>query len=340
MNKQEAQDKTKKANSELFSLSPSALITLFEIDINDIAFDAGLITESDNLNLLNNTIFRFHNNIKLINNNIFWKGQEYIAAPISAEGFETITQGTLPTPKLSISVNREGIESLSIFKDKIKSLGDLVGGKVTRIRTFLKYLDRENFINKIVPDDFDPDNKVELLRDIYFIDRKSGENKYAIEFELGSILDIQGIKLPLRIVSSNKCLWSYRGNGCLFEYNTRRVELIHGKPSESILPDIALPVATSRDEKIRDIINKDIVDKGKWEPNTIYSVGHAVYIEKNGIKYYFVAKIDNPPKPPPNLNYWISEQCSKTITGCKLRWSNIGNGTLPFGGEPGVSRVV
>ena len=63
--------------------------------------------------------------------------------------------------------------------------------------------------------------------------------------------------------------------------------------------------------------------------------------------------------PPPNEKYWMPDQCSKKITGCKWRWgtydavsgdegyeagsppvTNGGDpkkGHLPFGGFPGVS---
>jgi lambda family phage minor tail protein L len=340
MEKIQAQNSSKKLNAESFSLIPSTLITLFEIDVTDIAFDKGIISDADILNQENYNIFRFHNNVKLIDNSIYFKDKEYIAAPITADGFEITSKGTLPTPKLALSVNDQGINALSILKTRIKQLGDLIGAKIIRIRTFGKYLDRKNFLDQIVSDEFDPDSFVEFPRDIYYIDRKSNENKYTIEFELSSVLDVEGIKLPSRLVTEKKCPFQYRGDGCLYEYKTRRVEAIHGKEIESTLPDVAIPVANDRDELIKNIINANIVDKGKYEPNFPYVIGHGVYIEKGGIKYYFVAKINNPPAGPPNLRYWIADQCSKTIRGDKLRWKNIGNGHLRFGGFSAVNGVL
>ena len=38
--------------------------------------------------------------------------------------------------------------------------------------------------------------------------------------------------------------------------------------------------------------------------------------------------------PPPNGQYWIADQCSKSIQGCKIRF---GENPLPFGGFYGVS---
>ena len=36
--------------------------------------------------------------------------------------------------------------------------------------------------------------------EVFYIDRKSGENRLAIEFELAASFDIQGVRLPKRQV--------------------------------------------------------------------------------------------------------------------------------------------
>ena len=62
----------------------------------------------------------------------------------------------------------------------------MVGAKVTRKRTFAKYLDDGPDAN---PNKHFPD-------DVYFIHRKVSQNKYAIEFELSTILNRESIVLP------------------------------------------------------------------------------------------------------------------------------------------------
>lgn len=402
MNINQAKISTKKVNEEIFSLNPSAIITFFEIDFSDLAFNQGFYpideevlsiktgkiiyqdgTEedptqdgsagssgisggpspknpnpNDNLSTIdltetteinqekkrgtneNFTIFRFHNSINLTRSSIFWRGDKYIAAPINAEGFELNSQGTLPTPKLSISTHdSEGIESLAILRFYLQRLNNLVGAKVTRYRVFAKHLDADNFINSIPPEGFDPDPYAEFPRDIFYIDRKSNENKYGIELQLASAFDIEGLQLPSRIVVSNRCLWKYRGCGCLYEYASRKVEKIHGK--DSVLPVIAPAVANDKNEKIEDLIQTNIIDKGKWSSNIIYNKGDSVFIEKSGLKYYFVAKENSPLTGPPNLKYWIPDQCSKDLTGCKLRFKEeLGYNYLPFGGFPAVAKSI
>lgn len=329
--KLQAQTSAKRIISESTSLSPANVVTLFEIELNTIANDRGIFLSE------NSKFFRFHNNIKLFSTSIFFQGKEYYAIPILASGFEFSSRGTLPVPKLSLSVNEEGELILALLKDSIRKLGDLIGAKVTRKRTFSKYLDAVNFPNNTAPEGFSPDSNAEFTPEIYYIDRKSNETKSVIEFELASILDVENIQLPGRMVFGERCVWHYRGEGCLYEYAVRRDTDIHG--STSSLPIHAPPVANYQDELIEDIISPTkISDPELYQSGKTYAKGSAVFITKTGRNYYFIAKVEGVTASPPNLNYWEPDECSKTIRGCRLRWANLGNGFLPFGGFPGVNR--
>ncbi|MEK6879152.1 MAG: hypothetical protein AABY22_06060, partial [Nanoarchaeota archaeon] len=116
--KNQAQISIKNVLSESLSLNPSALITLFEIDISDIGFQIGIISETE-IQLEKNTIFRFHNNVNLTTKSIFWQNKEYTAAPIEAKDFEMNMRGNVPTPKISMTVSDEGIALMTIFKQRI-----------------------------------------------------------------------------------------------------------------------------------------------------------------------------------------------------------------------------
>ncbi|MEK6879970.1 MAG: phage minor tail protein L, partial [Nanoarchaeota archaeon] len=286
---------------------------------------------------------RFHNNVKLLDTPITWKGNQYVAAPVQAIGFEMNGRGTLPTPKLAISVNPEGIPALALLKQQLSQLDDLIGAKVTRIRTYAENLDPINFLGtNINYSTYDPTiEPPELPRDIYYIDRKSAENKTIIEFELASILDVEGVKLPNRMVLANRCTATYRCEGCLYEYKVRFNEEIHGDAVASNLPDEAPPMANDKDELITEIINAPIVNPVPFDNNNLrlYLKGASVYITKNGVPYYFVAKTPFPKIGPPDLRYWIADQCSKSIKGCKIRWKDEGAGTLPFVAFPGTDRI-
>ncbi len=343
MDREQANITIKNLYTEAFSLNPSALVTLFEFDIGQIAFNRGVLSVTE-LEGEINTIFRFHNTIKLSTNSIFWGGKEYIACPITAEGFEIKSNGTFPTPKISISVSDEGIPYLSVLKNRIYQLaGDLVGAKVTRIRTFAKFLDAENFFDNVSPEGFSPDPNNEFTRDIFFVERKSNENKNLLEFELSSIFDVEGLRLPGRTVLSNNCPWTYRGEGCLYEYEIRRTE-IHGLTGESTLPTSAPACANEKDELFIDLLSGiPIIDKGRWNKNQIYQTGNQVFISHNNINYYFVAKTGNVTIAPPNTNYWLIDNCGRRINSCAIRhgidgFKSDANGQLPFGGFISTTR--
>ena len=358
MNKTTAQTSIKKINAEITSLTPSSLIQLFEIDLSDLVFSRGLIGVGDD-----KKIFRFHNNIKLVNTSIVWQGKTFIAAPITAEGFEFSSKGTLPVPKLGITTSEEGIAALSLLKSIMRELGDLVGGKVTRIRTFARYLDAENFYavdengaailsqpieRTSIPAGFQPDPNAEFPKDVFYIDRKSNESKTIIEFELASLLDIEGIKFPRRLVVSNRCVFRYRGEGCCYEYNANRSDIHDGME----LPDSAPPAANRNNEKLSTILGRNVVMRGKYDPRKSYQIGDGVFVSKDGINYYFVAKAI-PLQPPPNTAYWLADECSYSTKGCKMRWgssgsviiggadsSKIAKGKLPMGTFPAVNKLA
>lgn len=337
MTPSQAQTSITALNTEIQSLNPSALITLFELDLSDVIFNSAVLNESEK-------IFRFHSELKLINTDIFWAGDRYVASPIMASGFELTTKGSTPTPKLAIVSNDEAIDIFATLRQKIRELGDIVGARVTRIRTFAKYLDYNNFPNPATrPVGFAPDPYSEFPRDIYYVERKSMENKTVIEYELTSIFDVQGVKLPGRLVSSNRCMFGYRGL-CPYEYedpsNTfrQRATAIHDGLT---LPVYAPAMATINDEYILGgVINVPNlvvpVDKGPWNSDSSYSVGDQVYIQVGLIKYYHVCRTTNSNISPPNSAYWVADECSKTLKGCRIRFANASY--LPFGGFPGSNR--
>lgn len=342
-------------NKEIFSLTPSTLLTLWEIDASVIMDETGL----KDLNY--DYIFRFHNSVKLLNTSIYWRYKEYYPLPIQAQGFEYTAKGSPQAPKLTLAINEDLSPgdprsiALSLLKARLRELDDLAGVKVTRRRVFAKYIDGYNFQSTApseLPESgwsitgFSPDPNMQFDPDIYYVDRKSLENKSIIEFELGSALDVEGVKLPGRIVNARRCPFQYRGYGCLYEYRANRVPFIHGESIEtnelagSTLPASAPPVANSKDELISNIlgVGTKITYLGAYIKGIVYKKGESVYIQKDGIKYYFVAKADNTTIGPPNPIFWEQDVCSKSINGCRLRWAD--SGTLPFGGMPSCLTVT
>ena len=217
MDKSQAKISIKNLQTEAASLNPSVLIDLFEIDISIPAQEIGLNLSDED------AIFRFHNQIKLLNTSITWNQKEYIAAPIFTEGFEKSSDGALPTPRISITVSEAGIPLLALLKDKVKVIGDLVGCKLTRYRTFAAFLSNINFNVENKPFLLNTDEYAEFPPEIWFFNRKTRENKLILEYELRSVLDVEGIKLPRRQMIAKRCNFTYRGEGCLYEYSSTSI---------------------------------------------------------------------------------------------------------------------
>lgn len=175
--------------TEIQSLSPSALVELFEIDLS--RFHAG--------------IMRFHAGTNSLKQPVIWQGETYVPMPIEAEGFEIITQGTLPRPKMRIA-NINGL-----FSSAVKDYDDLVGSKVIRRRTFARYLDADNFPDAKNPE-ADPNQY--FPEEIWYVEQKRSENRYVIEWELSSAMDLEGVMLPRRQVIQSACTWIYRSPEC------------------------------------------------------------------------------------------------------------------------------
>jgi lambda family phage minor tail protein L len=250
-------------NSEISNLQPSSIVNLYEIDLQSVYPVTSSINQDGQP--LKNGILRIYNDYNLFNlvndknGRILWKNQYYYPFPILAEGFDLTTLGTRPTPKIYISNNNPDQSYNSFYKYlrmQIQTLGDLAGCKFTRIKTFLKYLNGSNFAETYNPYTNDTSiYEVELPKDIYYIDRKSSENASNIEYTLVSALDIENLSLPNRTILAKRCPYSYRGEGCLYEYNKRITKIHSGvygqvvnSPVQITLPLEAPPVCTENDE--------------------------------------------------------------------------------------------
>ena len=97
---------------------------------------------------------------------------------------------------------------------ELKKFDDLLRAKLTRKRTFVKYLDPRNFKGNVNPD-ADPYGNETLPDDIYIVSRKVSENRDIVEFELVSPFDIHGVKLPFRQILQS-CSSAYRSAECSY----------------------------------------------------------------------------------------------------------------------------
>ena len=211
--------------SELQKINPSSIIELFELELNVAQHGTS-------------EIFRFHAGTNERNNgSVWWAGNEYLAFPIEAGGFDYSGTGQLPRPTIRVSNILNTITAL------ILSLPDgLEGAKVTRIRTLARYIDARNFtpldgynlitqsgdfliaqdLSYLTTQDIQdnpygtPDPTAEFPREIYVVDRKTAENRDIAEFELAAAFDLAGVRAPKRQCIANICQWVYKSTECSY----------------------------------------------------------------------------------------------------------------------------
>lgn len=184
--------------SELAKVAPSAVIELFELQLN--ALQHG-VTE----------VYRFHAGSNFnASGELVWAGNSYLALPVEADGFEYSGNGQLPRPKIRIANLLGSITAVLLALPE-----GLEGAKVTRIRTLARCLDAVNFPGGVNPYGT-PDPTAEFPREVYYIDRKTVENRDVVEFELAAAFDLAGVRAPKRQCIANICQWVYRSAECSY----------------------------------------------------------------------------------------------------------------------------
>lgn len=176
-------------STEIQSLSPSALVELFQLDLDKQG----------------GPIIYFHNGVNELGNDVVFQGTTYSRIPILGEGFDKSSQGAIPRPRVRIS-NIEGVMAATA-----REYGWFAGCKLIRKRTFARFLDAVNFPGGTNPE---ADPNQEMMEEVWFVDRKAEENGSFIEFELASSMDMEGVKVPRRQIIQNTCPWIYRGGEC------------------------------------------------------------------------------------------------------------------------------
>jgi lambda family phage minor tail protein L len=176
-------------SSDVQRLNTGSLLEMFELDATAIGGE----------------LFRWHSGVNPLGGTLIWNGNAYPHFPVDATGFARTSSGTIPRPTIRVT-NISGLISLMA-----KSFNDLCGAKVTRIRTFSKYIDAINFPGGVNPQ---ADPNCAFAPEIWYVDRKANENGLYVEFELSAAFDVRGVKLPRRQCIQNTCSWAYRSAEC------------------------------------------------------------------------------------------------------------------------------
>ena len=191
-------------SSELQKRNPSNIIELFQLQLD---------TDIHGVN----TTYYYHNGVSENNSgNIIFDNNEYTRMPIESDGYE-FNGRQLPRPTLRISNIAGTITTMLLTLPQ-----GLAGAKVTRIRTLERYIDHANFDGGDIVQEYDssfyivqedgevidqeegtnphgtPDATALFPKEVYFISRKTTENRAMVEFELAASFDLDGVRIPKR----------------------------------------------------------------------------------------------------------------------------------------------
>ena len=174
-----------KIEAELRSLSPSAIIELYELTLTAAVngVDALYRYHPGTNNLIEDIKFGYEAD---------GTDKVYKAFPCQIEGFNRSSEGTLPRPTFTMANSNSGITNLL-------SQYNFLHGKIQRIRTCKKFLNASNFPSEEGNSTADPDAVFEA-NDIWYIDRIAKEDPTMVVIELTSKLDLTNLRSPRRQV--------------------------------------------------------------------------------------------------------------------------------------------
>ncbi|EXC34372.1 phage minor tail protein L [Acinetobacter radioresistens] len=211
-------------NSDFQKLYVDGLITLFELDARTLG--AGILrfhghisyqdweriyATVDSTNITSDSMLVSADKVfdngdeKVWFRNIIWQGQTFEPMALEVSGLEMRSDGKASAPTLSMANNIGGIQNaVSAY---CLQFGDFAGAKLKVITTLAKYLDAENFGAG------NPLASNEAKEQLWYIEQKTSENANAVTFELSNPIDFEGLKIPVRQISSY-CAWEYRSEQC------------------------------------------------------------------------------------------------------------------------------
>lgn len=273
---------------------------------------------------------------------IEFRTNDYFAIPIQIDGIEmsstgaasrpTLTVANIPSLTKSLNSNEELLQDIKVALN-FETNDDLIGTRVIYHRTLKSNTDNNNV------------NSPEFPPQTFYIDRIASENNIFVAFELASPFDIEGAKLPHRVVIGKYCPWQYQGvqlglgGGCTWPLNNQPFADPNNKGLYFESDD--------------DLISRDLVAGGfsAWSNSTSYSAANKVFTTDivNGHSHTRVWEAifaNNGKDPRTYRKFWKRiDLCSKTLTGCKKRFQGNYSGStfdqnvpLPFGGFPGSKK--
>lgn len=295
----------RKTNSESQSLTPTALLTLVELDMSPIGV---------------NTQLFFTDMTTSLYKPIVWQGETFTPFPLQVKELGYDGQGSLVRPKLTVS-NINGFVSNLLLQNQ-----DLVGATVSIIRVFARFIDAVNWPNGVSP--YTPDPNAGYAPEVFFINRKTEENQAQVSWELSSSFELDSRKLPSRVMLAQFCSWRYREIGTC-GYAGGPVADVNGNLFTG--PPYNISVFTNRGAwSVANTYNQGDYFTIYSPQQSLLGVPLVYLCLSNG-----VSAPNNNPLVAGNTNF-VQDACQKVLNACRSRFG--WPATLPFGGFGGLTR--
>lgn len=125
---------------------------------------------------------------------IEFDSNQYTPLPMKIEGIAWEGNNSFPVPTITIA----NLNSLATAM--LNTYDDLIGMKLTRVRTFERYLD----------DGAEPDPDQRFPDEVYYFEQLKHQDDISVQLTLSSSIDQRGVMLPKRTVTRETCLRRYR----------------------------------------------------------------------------------------------------------------------------------
>ena len=268
------------AYQEVAKLDPSQFLTLIELD-------------GTNLGL--SDVQRFFPATTSTYEPIEYNGYTYNPMPVSVTGSMRRAEGAQDRPRIQFG-------NLGAYMTALTRVyNDLVGAKIT--------------IRRVLKDTMGWTNPPEFPLESFEIFRKTRADKFVVEFELRSQLDLDGIKYPRRRVLSDYCSWTYRDGMTCPVSGARHLKSYADKDNNLLNGNTATEYVSTNTYSVGDVVWVETVDlvrsvfdlvEGKTTPLTYKSVYQAVKNVPAG-------------KVPPNSQFWVLDACRRNVEACRIR---------------------
>ena len=177
-----------------------------------------------------------------------------------------------------------------------------------------------------------PDPTAALPAEVFYIDRKTTENRDVVEFELASAFDLAGVRVPKRQCISNICQWKYRSTECSYA-PVASFSGVYSRTTNS-LTVVAASHGLVAGQQVYLSFTTGAAVSGTYTVVTAIAGSFTVTTAASGVTSGNVTATQWYDENDQPIYVLANDVCGKRLSSCKARFGQ--NAELPYGGYPGI----